>query len=135
MKYNINVMKSVWRRLRKPSQATLDAICSQKAVYSEAIDKPGFAALGFSFLSPSGGLGGVRPGVNYNGKQPQSHNMSTTSCHTVTLGMLLREADVHKKNGKRQEATKIRGWVAGLLSEQSKVVSSVWRKRGVIQFH
>jgi hypothetical protein len=55
MNYNINVMKSVWRRLRKPSQATLDAICSQKAVYSEAIDKPGFAALGFSFLSPSGG--------------------------------------------------------------------------------
>src|ERR1700747_956963 len=55
------------------------------------------------------GFGGVRPGVNYNGKQPQSHNMSTTSCHTVTLGMLLREADVHEKNGKRQEATKIRG--------------------------
>jgi hypothetical protein len=80
------------------------------------------------------GLGGVRPGVNYNGKQPQGHNMSTTSCHKVTLGMLLREADVHEKNGKRQEATKIRWWVADLLSEQSKVISSVWRKRGVIQY-
>jgi hypothetical protein len=54
--------------------------------------------------------------------------MSTTSCHTVTLGMLLREADVHEKNGKRQEAAKIRGWVADLLSEQSKVVRSVWRR-------
>src|SRR5262249_40091671 len=29
MKYNINVIKSVWRRLRKPSRATLDAIRSQ----------------------------------------------------------------------------------------------------------
>jgi hypothetical protein len=29
MKYNINVVKSVWRRLRKPNRATLDAICSQ----------------------------------------------------------------------------------------------------------
>jgi hypothetical protein len=38
MKYNINVIKSVWRRLRKPSQVTLDAIGSQKAVYSEAIE-------------------------------------------------------------------------------------------------
>jgi hypothetical protein len=28
MKYNINVTKSSWRRLRKPSRATLDAICS-----------------------------------------------------------------------------------------------------------
>jgi glycerol kinase len=36
MKYNINVIKSVWRRLRKPSRATLDAICSQNAVYTEA---------------------------------------------------------------------------------------------------
>jgi len=26
MKYNINVIKSVWRRCRKPSQVTLDAI-------------------------------------------------------------------------------------------------------------
>jgi len=30
MKYNINVIKSVWRRLRKPSEATLDAISSRK---------------------------------------------------------------------------------------------------------
>ena len=55
MKDNINAMKSVWRRLRKPSQVTLDAIHSHKAVYSEAIDKPSLAALGFSFLSPLGG--------------------------------------------------------------------------------
>jgi len=54
--------------------------------------------------------------------------MNTTSCHTVTLRMLLREADVHEKNGKREEATKIRGWVADLLSEQSKVVRSLWRR-------
>jgi len=40
--------------------------------------------------------------------------------------MLLREADVDEKNGKREEATKIRGWVADLLSEQSKVVGSLW---------
>src|SRR5215510_12690604 len=46
----------------------------------------------------------------------------TMNCHTVTLGMLLREADVHEKNGKRQEATKIKEWVADLLSEQSKAV-------------
>jgi hypothetical protein len=26
MKYNINVIKSVWRRLRKPNESTLDAI-------------------------------------------------------------------------------------------------------------
>jgi hypothetical protein len=31
MKYNINVIKSVWRQWRKPSQATLDAIGSQNA--------------------------------------------------------------------------------------------------------
>jgi len=29
MKHNIDVIKSVWRRLRKPSRATLDAIFSQ----------------------------------------------------------------------------------------------------------
>jgi hypothetical protein len=39
MKYNINVIKSVWGRLRKPSRATLDAIFSQKAVYAEANGK------------------------------------------------------------------------------------------------
>jgi hypothetical protein len=54
--------------------------------------------------------------------------MDTTSCQAITIGMLLREADVHEKNGKRQEAAKIRGWVAELLSEQSKVVRSVWRR-------
>jgi hypothetical protein len=32
MKHNIDVIKSVWRRLRKPSRATLDAIFSQNAV-------------------------------------------------------------------------------------------------------
>jgi len=31
MKYNINVIKSVWRRLRKPSRVTLDVISSQNA--------------------------------------------------------------------------------------------------------
>jgi hypothetical protein len=35
MKYNINVIKSVWRRLRKPSRATLAAIRSKDAVHSE----------------------------------------------------------------------------------------------------
>jgi hypothetical protein len=54
--------------------------------------------------------------------------MNTTSCQTVTLGVLLWEADVHEKNGKRQEAAKIRTWVADLLTEQSKVISSVWRR-------
>ena len=54
--------------------------------------------------------------------------MNTTSCHTVTIRMLLWDADVHEKNGKRQEAAKIRAWVADLLSEQSKVVRSVWRR-------
>jgi hypothetical protein len=42
--------------------------------------------------------------------------------------MLLWEADAHEKNGKSQEAAKIRAWVADLLSEQSKVVRSVWRQ-------
>ena len=53
--------------------------------------------------------------------------MNTTSCYTVTIGMLLREADVHEQNGKNPEAAKIRAWVADLLSEQSKIVRSVWR--------
>ena len=43
------------------------------------------------------------------------------------LEMLLWQADVYEKNGKRQEAAKIRGLVAELLSEQSKFVSPVWR--------
>jgi hypothetical protein len=31
MKYNINVIKSVWRQWRKPSRATLDAISSRNS--------------------------------------------------------------------------------------------------------
>jgi hypothetical protein len=54
--------------------------------------------------------------------------MNTIGGYTVTLGMVLLEADVHEKNGKKQEAAKIRAWVAGLLSEKSKVVRSVWRR-------
>jgi len=36
MKHNINVIKSVWRRLRKPSRATLDAIlkCKWRSPFS-----------------------------------------------------------------------------------------------------
>ena len=52
--------------------------------------------------------------------------MNTTSHRTVTIGMLLREADVHEQNGKNPEAAKIRSWVAELLREQSKIVRSVW---------
>jgi hypothetical protein len=39
MKYNINVIKSVWRRLPKPSRATLDAISSEDAVYTEVFSE------------------------------------------------------------------------------------------------
>jgi len=60
----------------------------------------------------------------------RDYTMNTTAGHTVTIRMLLWEADVHEKNGKGQEAAKIRGWVADLLSEQSKVVRSVWRRLG-----
>jgi hypothetical protein len=41
MKYNINVIKSVWRKWRKPDQATLDAIGSQnsrKTLLTQALD-------------------------------------------------------------------------------------------------
>jgi len=48
--------------------------------------------------------------------------------------MLLCEADAHDKKGEKREAAKIRGWVAELLCEQSKLVRSVWRERGVIHF-
>jgi len=41
--------------------------------------------------------------------------------------MLLWEADAHEKDGRKQDAAKIREWVSKLLSEQSKVVRSVWR--------
>jgi len=54
--------------------------------------------------------------------------MNTTSAHAVTVEMLLWQADVQEKNGKRQEAAKIREWVADFLSEQSKIVRSVWRR-------
>ena len=60
--------------------------------------------------------------------------MNTTAGHTITVGMLLWEADIREKNGQRQEAAKIRGWVAELLAEQSKLVRSVWRQCGVIQY-
>jgi hypothetical protein len=52
--------------------------------------------------------------------------MNTTSSHTITLGMLLSDADVHEERGEKWEAAKIRGWVAELLYEQSKLVRSVW---------
>jgi len=52
--------------------------------------------------------------------------MNTTSCRTITLGILLCEADAHDKKGEKREAAKIRGWVAQLLCEQSKLVRSVW---------
>jgi hypothetical protein len=31
MKYNIDVIKSIWRQLRRPSQTTLDAIASRNS--------------------------------------------------------------------------------------------------------
>jgi hypothetical protein len=52
--------------------------------------------------------------------------MNTTSGHALTLRMLLSEANVHERNGKKKEAVNIRVWVAHLLSEQSKLVRSVW---------
>jgi len=54
--------------------------------------------------------------------------MSTNSGKTITLRMLLSEADAHEENGKRHKAANIRAWVADLLSEQSKIVRSVWRQ-------
>jgi len=42
--------------------------------------------------------------------------------------MLFCEADVYDKKGEKREAAKIRGWVADLLSEKSKIVRSVWRR-------
>ena len=52
--------------------------------------------------------------------------MNTSTGCAITLRMLLSEADVHEKNGKKQEATKIREWVADFLCEQSKFVSPLW---------
>jgi len=57
-----------------------------------------------------------------------NYDMHTIDGQTVTLKMLLSEADVHDRNGKRQEAANIRAWVADVLSEQSKIVRSVWRR-------
>ena len=54
--------------------------------------------------------------------------MNTISGHPVTIRMLLLEADSRERNGEGQEAAKIRGWVADFLSQQSKVVRSVWRR-------
>jgi len=54
--------------------------------------------------------------------------MNTNSVHPVTIRMLLCEASVHEKNGKKPEATKIREWVANCLCEQSKFLSPVWRR-------
>ena len=53
--------------------------------------------------------------------------MNTISVNIVTVKALLWEADIHDKNGEKQEAAKIRGWVADFLSKQSKIVRSVWR--------
>lgn len=52
--------------------------------------------------------------------------MNTTSEQTVTeyeqhqLEMLLWQAHIHEKNGKKQEGSQIREWVADFLSSQSK---------------
>ena len=52
--------------------------------------------------------------------------MNTTNEQTVTeyeqhqLDMLLWQADVHERNGRKQEAFEIRAWVADFLSPQSK---------------
>jgi hypothetical protein len=53
--------------------------------------------------------------------------MNTICANIVTVKTLPWEADIHDKNGEKQEAAKIRGWVADFLSEQSKIVRSVWR--------
>jgi hypothetical protein len=52
--------------------------------------------------------------------------MHATSVQTLTeheqhqLDMLLWQADVHDRNGKKQEACDIRTWVAGFLSAHPK---------------
>jgi hypothetical protein len=54
------------------------------------------------------------------------YNMNTTSEQTVAdyeqhqLDMLLWQADVHERNGRRQEAFQIRTWVADFLGQQSE---------------
>ena len=54
--------------------------------------------------------------------------MNTTAGCAITMRGLLSEADVHDKKGEKGEAAKIRGWVAELLSEQSKLVSPIWAR-------
>jgi hypothetical protein len=91
MKYNINVIKAVWRRLRKPNGATLDAIRSQDAVYSQANLKTDAqppstpipmtfgsreASEGFVFPQPAGGHG-VPAGVNYHPEQKETEKTKT----------------------------------------------------------
>jgi hypothetical protein len=52
--------------------------------------------------------------------------MNTTVAHTVTeyeqhqLNMLLWQAGVHARNGRKQEAFEIRAWVADFLSPESE---------------
>jgi hypothetical protein len=54
------------------------------------------------------------------------YNMNTTSEQTVAkyeqhqLDMLLWQADVHERDGRRQEAFEIRAWVADFLGQQSE---------------
>jgi hypothetical protein len=44
------------------------------------------------------------------------------------LMMLLWQAAAHEKNGKKQEAFKIRAWVAGFLSRNSERLALVHRQ-------
>ena len=52
--------------------------------------------------------------------------MNTTSEQTVVedeerrLGMLLWQAEVHERGGRKQEAFEIRAWVADFLGPQSE---------------
>jgi hypothetical protein len=52
--------------------------------------------------------------------------MNATSARTMTecerheLHMLLWQANFHETNGKKQEASKIRAWVADFLSAQAE---------------
>jgi hypothetical protein len=54
--------------------------------------------------------------------------MNITSEQTVTeyeehrFDMLVWQADVHEKNGRKQEAFEIRAWVADFLSPQSEEI-------------
>ena len=54
--------------------------------------------------------------------------MNTTSAQTMTeleehqLDMLLWQADIHERNGRKQEAFEIRAWVADFLSPQSEEI-------------